>query len=136
MNIERLMNDHREIMAHVDELRELVQDGIGENAAAIARLVVTMSSVVKLHLATEDRVLYPAYLSSKDSSVSNIAQMFQKEMGDLASAYLEFVGRWSRPSKVSGDPAGFKADANNIFKALHYRIQRENKELYPLSDRL
>jgi hemerythrin-like domain-containing protein len=134
MNVDKFRKDHEEILAQVNELRELVNAGITENAAAIANLVITMSTVVKLHLAAEDRVLYPAYSKSNDSSISKIGQMFQKEMGGIASVYLEFVRRWSIPSKVSADPMRFREEANSVFKALHQRIQRENKELYPLSD--
>ena len=136
MNIDKFKKDHEEILAQVNDLRELVQSGISENAAAIAKLVVTMSSAIKLHLAAEDRMLYPAYSKSNDSSISKIGQMFQKEMGEIASVYLEFVKRWSIPSKVSADPMRFREEANSIFKALHQRIQRENKELYPLSDQV
>lgn len=134
MNIDKFKNDHEEILDQVNDLRELVQSGIVENASAIAKLVVTMSSAIKLHLAAEDRVLYPAYSKSNDSSISKIGQVFQKEMGEIASVYLEFVRRWSIPSKVSADPMRFREEANSVFKALHQRIQRENKELYPLSN--
>jgi hemerythrin-like domain-containing protein len=136
MNIDKFKKDHDEIVSQVNELRELVQSGIMENATEIAKLIINMSTVIKLHLAAEDRMLYPAYSKSKDSSISKVGHMFQKEMGDIASAYLEFVGRWNRAARLSQDPAGFREEANNIFKALHFRIQRENKELYPLADRV
>lgn len=136
MNIDRFKEDHQKILNHVNELRELVHSGIAENAADIAHLIITMSSAIKLHLTAEDRLLYPAFASSKDSAISRVGRLFQSEMGDIAPAFLEFVGRWNRASRLSENPAVFREEANNIFKALHLRIQRENKELYPLADRV
>lgn len=136
MNIEKFKKDHDEILALVTELRKLAHLGTAENAGSIAKQIVTMSSLIKLHLAAEDRALYPAFANSKDPSISKIGQKFQREMGNIASAYMEFVGRWNLESKVSGDPMGFKEEANNIFKALHQRIQKENQELYPLADQV
>ncbi len=136
MNIEKFKKDHNEIMALMTELKKLVQSGIAENAGPIAKQIVAMSSLIKLHLAAEDQVFYPALLKSKDPSVSKIGQKFQLEMGDIASAYKQFAGKWNIESKVSSDPAGFKEEANNVFTVLHQRIQKENQELYPLADQI
>lgn len=136
MNIEKFKKDHNEILALVAQLRTIVQSGIAENVDAIAQQIRTMSSVIKLHLAAEDRVLYPALAKSQNPTVSKIGEQFQLEMGGIASAYMEFAGRWAIGSKVSGNPEGFKDEANNLFKALHQRIQKENQELYPLADQI
>ena len=65
---------------------------------------------------------------------SSAAKTFQQEMGGIAEAFAAFVSRWNLPSKIAADPAGFKDDANAIFKALHTRVQRENRDLYPLAE--
>ncbi|MCK9396926.1 MAG: hemerythrin domain-containing protein [Methylobacter sp.] len=136
MNIDRFRQDHVAILTEVTELRKLIQTGISQNAGTIAKKIVAISSTIKLHLAAEDRTLYPRLLASDNPDVAQLGIIFQAEMGDIAAAYMEFARRWNLESKVSADPDGFKEDANNIFKSLHQRIQRENKKLYPLAEHL
>jgi hypothetical protein len=136
MNIDKFKREHVDLLAAVTTLRELVQTGVQEHAEAILGQLVTMSSVIKLHLAAEDRVLYPALINAEDPQVARTGQRFQQEMGDLAQAYAIFVSRWNLASKISRDPEGFRGEANNVFKALHLRVQRENRELYPLAEQL
>jgi hemerythrin-like domain-containing protein len=134
MNIDKFQQDHANVMAAVAELRRLVQGGISSNADTIAKTIVSMSASIKLHLATEDKVLYPALIGSGDKVVSGLAIAFQSDMGAIATAYGEFSRRWNLGSKVAADPEGFRSEADRIFKALHRRIQRENQELYPLAE--
>ncbi|MBE1159972.1 hemerythrin domain-containing protein [Dyella acidiphila] len=134
MNIDKFKREHVELLAAVTALRELVQSGVQEHADAIVSQLVTMSSAIKLHLAAEDRVLYPALANAADQQVAQTGRQFQQEMGDLAGAYASFVSRWNLVGKISKDPEGFRSDANNVFKALHLRVQRENRELYPLAE--
>lgn len=123
-------------MGKVSELRRLVQAGIARNADAIASVVVSMNHTIKLHLVTEDRVLYPAFSRSNNASATEIARRYQTEMGSIAAAYNDFSLKWNVGSKVGADPEGFRNAANHVFKALHERIQRENKHLYPLAEQL
>ena len=136
MNIDKFKQDHVAVLAAVTDLRKLVQAGVSENAGAIARAIVSMSSAIRLHLSTVDRVLYPALEKSADPAAVQLGRKFQAEMGGIATAYLEFVGKWNLEAKVAANPDGFRDDANSIFKALHQRIQRENQELYPLAERI
>lgn len=134
MNIDKFKREHVDLLTAVTALRELVQAGVQEHAEAIVGQLVTMSSVIKLHLAAEDRVLYPALIGAADQQVAETGKRFQQEMGDLAQAYGVFVASWNLASKIRHNPEGFRSDANNVFKALHTRVQRENKELYPLAE--
>lgn len=79
-------------------------------------------------------MLYPALIGAADQQVAETGKRFQQEMGDLAQAYGAFVASWNLASKIRHNPEGFRSDANNVFKALHTRVQRENKELYPLAE--
>ncbi|HKR76094.1 MAG TPA: hemerythrin domain-containing protein [Rhodanobacter sp.] len=136
MDIERFKREHVDLLAAVTSLRGLVQHGVGEQAEAIHRQLAAMSSAIKLHLAAEDRVLYPALMKAADPAVAQAGRQFQEEMGGLAATYLAFATRWNLTGKIAADPQGFRDDANGVFKALHLRVQRENRELYPLAERL
>lgn len=136
MNIEHFKREHVELLASVTALRELVQAGVQEHAQAILGQLVAMSATIKLHLAAEDRVLYPALAHAMDPLIAQTGKQFQEEMGDLAKVYAAFASRWNLAAKISQDPDGFRSDANNVFKALHVRVQRENRELYPLAEQV
>lgn len=136
MDIEKFKKDHNAILTLVTELRKTSQAGVAENADAIAQQIRAVSSIIKLHLAAEDRVLYPAFAKSQNPSVSKIGEQFRLEMGNIASAYMAFSGKWGVGTEVAHHPDGFREAANNIFKALHQRIQRENQVLYPLADQV
>lgn len=134
MNVDKFKNDHATVLSAVEDLKRLVKAGIEANADAISKAVVAMSAKVKLHLASEDQYLYPALAKSANPAVTRLGKQFQDEMGGIAVAYMEFVNRWNLGAKVAAAPEDFRAHANAIFKALHQRIQRENKELYPLAE--
>lgn len=135
MNIDRFKNEHGQILEGIATLRTLSHAGIVDNASEIARRIVAMSSVIKLHLNAEDRVLYPGLQASGDRTLALLGQEFQQEMGSIAAAYVEFAGRWNTPGRVHDDPQGFRADANRVLKAVYERMQRENRDFYPLIER-
>jgi hypothetical protein len=136
MNVDKFNQDHASLLASVETLRALVQGGVAANAAAIAHQLVAMSAAVKLHLAAEDRVLYPALANAADPEVARVGRQFQQERGGLAASYGAFVSRWNAAARLAADPEGFRDEANTVFKALHQRIQREGRELYPLAARV
>jgi DNA-binding transcriptional LysR family regulator len=134
MNIDKFKQEHADLLIAIGALRELVQSGVQEHADMIVAHLVTMSGVIKMHLAAEDRVLYPALANASDPVVAQTGKLFQQEMGGLAGTYGAFVSRWNLATKVAQDPQGFRDEANAVFKALHMRVQRENRELYPLAE--
>lgn len=134
MNIDKFKQDHLTVLGTISELRALSHAGVAENAGNIAKKIVMMSSVIKLHLAAEDRMLYPTLAKSAQPNAAEVGKRFQNEMSSIAAVYMEFTGRWNLGAKVAADPQGFKDDANNIFKALFQRIQREDRELYPVAE--
>jgi len=131
VNIDKFKQQHVEILSCITALRTHVRAGIGDNAAEIARLIVSMSSTIKLHLAVEDSILYPALQSSNNSALAMMGKRFQDEMKNIASGYLDFAAKWNSASKVSQNPELFRADANSVLKVLHERMQKENKNFYP-----
>ncbi|WP_027996515.1 hemerythrin domain-containing protein [Simplicispira psychrophila] len=131
MNIDRFKHEHVSILESIATLRRLTQSGVATHAAQIAQGVVAMSSLIKLHLAVEDRVLYPALQNGSDAQLARLGQRFQQEMGAIANAYMAFARRWNTAEAVRGDEAGFKADANTVLRQVYERMQRENHDFYP-----
>jgi hypothetical protein len=136
MKLERFEHDHHNILDGIHQLRKLIATGIEHNAAAITQLLMKMSAEIKLHLAVEDRVVYPAFANSGRSELAAMGRFYQQEMGDLSRAYGEFAARWNLAYRVAADPSGFRDEANAVFKALFLRTKREESELYPAYSRL
>jgi hypothetical protein len=134
VNVDKFRQEHLDLLGAVALLREFVQAGVPQHADAICKQLLAMAGTIKLHLAAEDRVLYPALAQADDPFVAHVGRKFQQEMGGIAEAFAAFVARWNLASKIAADPAGFKDEANAIFKALHTRVQRENRDLYPLAE--
>ena len=131
MNIDRFKHEHVDILESIANLRRLTQSGVADNAVQIAQGVIAMSSLIKLHLAVEDRVLYPALQNGPDISLARLGQRMQQEMGAIAQAYMAFARRWNTADAVRGDDAGFRADANAVLRQVYERMQRENHDFYP-----
>ncbi|QAU33129.1 hemerythrin domain-containing protein [Janthinobacterium sp. 17J80-10] len=131
MKIDKFKVQHEKIYGCIDSLRNYAVTGIAENAPAIARLVISMSSVIKLHLAVEDTVLYPALKMSANARLAKKGGEYQAEMKAIAEKYQGFARRWNTSDAVTCDPEGFRADANRVLKMLHERIRREDREFYP-----
>lgn len=131
MDIDRFKHQHVEILQGIAELRRLAHAGIQSNARAIAARVAALSSVVKLHLAIEDRILYPAVQNTGNARLADMGRDYQDDMKGIASQYIAFSRRWSQADAVAAQPEAFREDANTILKTVYQRMQRENTEFYP-----
>lgn len=136
MDIERFKNQHVDILTRIAALRKLVHDGIEANAHAIARQVRDLGTVVKLHLAIEDRILYPAVRQSAHPGIAAMGNAYQNEMKGIANEYIRFTNKWSDPQQLAADPESFRAAANQVLKTVYQRMQRENHEFYPAIERI
>lgn len=131
MNIDKFKHQHVEILTGISALRVLAKSGIRDNAAAISERIIAMSSIIKLHLAVEDTMLYPALQNGKDALLARMGKKYQDEMKNIAAAYMGFARRWNTSATVAQNPEGFRQDANQVLKVLHNRMQKENTEFYP-----
>jgi len=134
VNIDKFKHQHIDILSSITRLRQLSREGVAENAAAIAAQVVQVSGLAKLHLAGEDRNLYPALEESGDARLVRMSRAYRDEMKDIAQAYLGFAARWNTARQVALEPDGFRTDANLVLRRLFERIQREDREFYPAVD--
>ncbi|HCL87452.1 MAG TPA: hemerythrin [Comamonadaceae bacterium] len=131
MNIDRFKHEHVDILAQIDRLRTLSHAGPAQHAAEIARGIVAMSSTIRLHLAVEDRLLYPALQAGGDADLARLGARFQHEMGEIAGSYAAFARRWNTAERVASDPEGFRAEANVALRRVYERMRREDHDFYP-----
>ncbi|HEU4851244.1 MAG TPA: hemerythrin domain-containing protein [Telluria sp.] len=126
---------HDEILGIAREINGQLGSTIDDNTAeAIRKLMARLNGLVTLHLAMEDKALYPALLAHSDASVKDTARRFSDEMGSVAEAFVGYMKSWSTSAQIKANPVGFTTESKAIFNALSKRIHRENVELYVLLD--
>jgi len=136
VNIDKMKSQHNEIIQKINQLREYSRRGITDNAQEIAQTVVSMSSVIKVHLSAEDQFLYPYLEKVEDQKLKRMSLQFQREMADIVVEYEMFSRRWNTASKITGHDEDFRRDANTVLRKVHERMQRENTQFYPLVEQV
>lgn len=131
MNLERFETQHITILRGIGELRRLSQQGISSNASAIARALVELSATIKLHLAAEDRMLYPTAQRAGDVELARMAQRYQNDMGPIAAEFETFARRWNTAAPMRECPEDFRREANAVLRMVWERMHREDREFYP-----
>lgn len=136
MDIDRFKQQHVDILERISAIRQLAHAGVEANAAAIAQQIKQLGSVVTLHLAIEDRILYPSVRNASDPEIAEMAETYQQEMKGIAAPYLRFTKKWSEAGNVAAEPEAFRVAANTVLRDVFLRMQRENHEFYPAIERL
>ena len=126
---------HEEIMTIARDINGMLGSSITDDVAENLRgRLSRLAGLVNLHLAMEDKALYPTLLAHSDPVVVATARRFSEEMGSVAAAFVAYINAWGTAAAIKADPVGFTTDSKGIFNALSKRIHRENVELYVLLD--
>ena len=127
---------HRELLEVVGEIQKLLTtDKLANGGADNARsLLATLSGKLSVHLAMEDRNLYPAMQGAADTKVSDAATRFSGEMGSLAGAFKDYTRRWPTAAVIVKDADKFVDETKQVFSALGKRVEQEESVLYPLAE--
>jgi hemerythrin-like domain-containing protein len=134
-SLAQLRGEHAELVKIVKELQALIEGDAPPPAVALFDVRRRLSSMLIAHLKAEDWVLYPPLLSSADAKVAETARQFVDEMGGLAQAFTVYIERWDALS-IESDWLRYQRESRGIIEALTTRIVRENRELYPLLERI
>lgn len=118
MEIERFKHQHVEILQGIAALRKLAHAGITDNAQDIAQEIEALSTVVKVHLAIEDRILYPALQNGSDARLADMGRKYQEDMKGIANAYIAFSRRWASASELTERADDFRNEANSVLKSV------------------
>lgn len=126
---------HEELVDIVTKVSGLLDKSkISEHAGDISVLLSQLSAKLNVHLAMEDKALYPRLMNSKDQKCSSTAKQFFDEMGGIKDVFQKYLGKYSMPKQITDHADSFLKDTKDLFNALANRIDRENKILYPLAD--
>jgi len=126
---------HDEIEVAMAELEGLLTpEGVAADVHGVRSRVAGFLGKVGVHLAMEDKALYPKLLDSADLKVRRTAERFVKELGGLSDQLNAYNAEWPNALVVERDPRRFIDETSDIFELLTRRIQKENDELHPLLD--
>jgi iron-sulfur cluster repair protein YtfE (RIC family) len=128
---------HAELFEIVTQITPLIESGsLPQNAAEVRKLVSALAGKLSIHLAMEDKSLYPKLMTHKNPDVRALSTRYTEEMGMLAEHFTRFNQRWLTAQMIAKDAEGFVAEINLLFEALRTRIDKENHELFKLVDGL
>ncbi len=119
-----------EVSAHLNV------DELSNDASEVRSLLSKLLGKLTIHLAMEDKALYPRLLEYSDERIKSIAKRFIDEMGGLGEAVKSYNNKWSSALPIQKNPSDFIVQTKGIFDALAKRIERENNELYKIVDEL
>ncbi len=132
-NIDRYAEQHERILTPARDILAILDSGnLAENEYAVGQLLSGLAGRLKLHLAVEDKSVYPALLNNPDEHVRIVARKFKDEVGDIYVVFNEYFKKWSSSAKIESSRDAFTRETRELFEALMDRITKEDKELYPL----
>ncbi|MGE9842480.1 hemerythrin domain-containing protein [Selenomonas bovis] len=89
MYLELLVDHHTSIHSLLKHLSAFTSASIlAANAEEASRAVSRLAELLTVHLAAEDKFLYPSLARSEDEHIRTTAARFDEEMGHLASTFL------------------------------------------------
>ncbi len=133
MDINNILRQHDELFEVIKKIEAYqTQEKVQENAFEISKLLAQLSGILKVHLLSEDKFVYPALMKQQDSKVRTTAENYAHEMGELGAIFTAYKTKYLSASKIADDAVAFLAETKEVFLALENRIQKENAFLYPL----
>lgn len=87
------------------------------------------------HLNCEDWALYPRLQASGVPELARMANEFVEQMGHIADDFEAYDRKWTA-RRVAADWPAFCRETEAILAVFSTRLEREDRELYPLADGL
>ena len=134
---DNLRKQHEEMVGIVTKMSAILNcEKLSKDANEMRSLLSQLAGKVNIHLAMEDKALYPHLLGHSDDKLKNIARNYIAEMGDIGTTFKGYLSKWPDPTSIQKTPDLFIKETKGLFDVLSKRIAKENKELYPLVDSL
>ncbi|MDQ3036028.1 MAG: hemerythrin domain-containing protein [Myxococcota bacterium] len=122
-----------EVAAEISDRLDAVE--LTKDASMMAGLLSVLSGKLTIHLAMEDKGLYPRLQRHSNERVRALATKYMTDMGSICQVFGAYIERWRDRLNIQNDAAAFVTETRGILGALSNRIAREDNELYPMVDR-
>lgn len=134
---QRYRAQHAQIVALVSQIWALLEDAdLSKKTADIRNLISSLVGKLSIHLAMEDKSLYPKLMSHDNLEVRGLSKRYSEEMGSLGDDFTKFNRRWLTAAMIEQDPVNFVGELKLILTSLQTRIEKENNGLFKLVDNL
>jgi iron-sulfur cluster repair protein YtfE (RIC family) len=133
MDINNLLRQHDEVFELITKInRYQNQEQVKENSFEISKSLAQLSGILKIHLGSEDKYVYPVLIKHQDVKIRKIAEGFSQEMGELAKVFDAYKIKYLGAYKIAENAETFLDETKVVFFALKERIKKEDISLYPL----
>jgi hypothetical protein len=128
-------DQHVEILSLAGKLKAMLDvEKLKQDGAAARTLLSALAGKVTVHLAMEDKSLYPALLASADPTIQAKAKRFTDEMGGIKQALTKYLARYPSGTVIAQSAAGFVKETTAMLAVLGKRVQAEDSDLYVAVD--
>ena len=132
-NVNKLRGEHAKLAVIVGQLSGIIAQDTPAPAQELYPIRMRLASELIKHLKSEDWILYPKLLASRNQGVALTAKAFSASMGGLASQFKTYCERWDSDA-IMHNWARYQAETFEILRFLTLRMSREERDLYPLLD--
>ncbi len=132
MQIDNLKDQHIRLREIICDMKlDVEKEESDEIVLELVHKINKLGGVLRIHLSSEDRYLYPQLMQSDVENVRKLAEDFDIRMGGLSNAYIAFKTKYNTVKKICNNYNQFKKEIDEIFNKLLTRLDKEDHELYP-----
>lgn len=136
-SMEVLKEQHRVVISMTTKILSLLnKEPFSNHIDDITISIRILAGKVREHLALEDREIYPRLMLFGDKDVVAVVTEYKNGVGNILPRFNLYMENWLNKAKIQNNPTDFIKITDEILKALLYRIESEDNELYPLVDKL
>lgn len=133
INIENFMRQHKDIKDGVNEIESILNKPDYQNYIDDFVLHINnLAGRLKIHLASEDKFLYPNLINGEDAKLKSMASSYANEMGDIADTFTNYKNEFNTKIKINEKLDTFIPQTKDILGQIKNRILKEETELYKL----
>src|SRR5690606_15091693 len=131
--IDNLKRQHEEIRASIAYILDIInKEQVEEKAMDIAKELNKLAGKLKIHLISENDFLYPDLLNSSNMKLKELAETYMNEMLGIGDSFMAYKDNYNTKTKILADVDSFVKETKETFQLLEARLNKEDKELYPL----
>lgn len=137
MNLDRYHEQHVDIRRQAEDLRRrILAPSLSADPGAARQSLVSLGARLNIHLAFEDKALYPTVLKHQDPRVQQRTRAYMEEMGGIKATLKAHLGRWISTERVGAEPEAFRRETLALLEALQNRLEAEDRDFYPMLEPL
>lgn len=133
--IDKLLEDHARLRRHAHTLLAAVADPGVRHEAVLEQLRWTLARESLQHLAADERMVLVPIERDGTPDARKVAAHFRADLEQFNATFRQHMEYWTG-SRVRRVPQRYAAAVSELVARLEHRLDREERELYPLAAKL